>query len=551
MNRLHVFRSLAIRSSLVLLLSSLVASVLPAQEPQPSSVFGDVLDVRVVNVEVVVTDRDGVRVLGLRPDLFRLLVDGEEQEIEFFTEVRGGVARPPAPDSDLRDIQIAEVQPGRAVGTSYLVFVDDFFSIERDRDQVLEDLRRQVAYLGPNDRMAIVAFDGRKLTMLTSWSQSHSDLQDVLRDAQQRPAYGRLRTAELRQLDLDEDRGRRSRVSNDSYYLDLEELYYAERIEEQLDRSVAAAASTLRGFGGPPGRKVMLLLSGGWPNHPAEFVVNDYHRAILDTQVRRGEGIFRPLTETANLLGYTLFPVDLPGFQGGLDAVDASRRGPAPNGGLSLRENDMHHTLEYLAEQTGGQPFINARRLDVMEEVHRDLAAYYWLGFTPERKGADADREIRVVVDAPGLTVRHRKGYQDYSRSTEVTMEVESALLFGHQVSEGPLSVQIGTGKRAGIGKVQVPIAVTIPLDHVTIVPYGDRMVGEVELRVAVQDESGQMAPIPVIRLRLDLEEPPPPGSTDRFETTMKLRKGAHDLVFSVHDPPSGRTLMATGRYEP
>src|SRR5688572_6141379 len=45
----------------------------PSAEP-----FGEVIDVRVVNVEVVVTDREGKRVTGLQPGDFRLRVDGEE-----------------------------------------------------------------------------------------------------------------------------------------------------------------------------------------------------------------------------------------------------------------------------------------------------------------------------------------------------------------------------------------------------------------------------------------------------------------------------------------
>jgi hypothetical protein len=40
-----------------------------------------------VNIEVVVTDRDEVRVTGLRPQDFLLLVDGLEVPIEDFTEV--------------------------------------------------------------------------------------------------------------------------------------------------------------------------------------------------------------------------------------------------------------------------------------------------------------------------------------------------------------------------------------------------------------------------------------------------------------------------------
>ena len=67
MMRLH--RPLA--GSILILGLSLAAA---SQSPEP---FGEVIDVRVVNVEVVVTDRDGNRVAGLQPGDFRLRVDGE------------------------------------------------------------------------------------------------------------------------------------------------------------------------------------------------------------------------------------------------------------------------------------------------------------------------------------------------------------------------------------------------------------------------------------------------------------------------------------------
>ena len=65
---------------------------------QESPVFGETIDVRVVNVEVVVTDRDGNRVTGLKPGDFRLKVDGKEVPVTYFSEIAGGqsVAAPPA-----------------------------------------------------------------------------------------------------------------------------------------------------------------------------------------------------------------------------------------------------------------------------------------------------------------------------------------------------------------------------------------------------------------------------------------------------------------------
>src|SRR6187551_1641212 len=85
--------------SLRALMAFSILAALPAlaqqQSAEPESAFGEQIDVRVVNVEVVVTDKQGNRVTGLGPGDFRLRVDGKEAPIQYFTEVRGGQAIAP------------------------------------------------------------------------------------------------------------------------------------------------------------------------------------------------------------------------------------------------------------------------------------------------------------------------------------------------------------------------------------------------------------------------------------------------------------------------
>src|SRR5689334_7383809 len=105
-----------------------------AQESTPGT-FGEVLEVRVINLEVVVTDKDGVRVPGLLPGDFRLRLNGKEAPIEYFTEVRGGDAIDMAAGGAPGIQNVPATVPGSPVGTSYLVFVDDYFAVARDRDR--------------------------------------------------------------------------------------------------------------------------------------------------------------------------------------------------------------------------------------------------------------------------------------------------------------------------------------------------------------------------------------------------------------------------------
>src|SRR5262249_14354002 len=141
------------------------------------------------------------------------------------------------------------------------------------------------------------------------------ELDDTLRRAESRPADGFQRWAERRSYDLDRRLPGAFRFRSSAFDLTPEESFYARVISDQVERITMAAASTARGFAAPPGRKVMLLLSGGWPFDPVRFAVDNTRRAAFEPSVQSGAELYRPLTDTVNLLGYTLYTVDVAGNQ--------------------------------------------------------------------------------------------------------------------------------------------------------------------------------------------------------------------------------------------
>jgi VWFA-related protein len=558
----------------------------PATAQQTLPGFAEVIEVRVVNVEVVVTDRDGRRVPGLAAADFELLVDGKPVPIEYFSEIRDGALAP----SMLQATADGEAAPVPTVGeqgrlrTHYLVFVDDFFSIAQDRDRVLDRLGESFAELRQNDRVAVVAFDGKELALLTSWTADRAALGDALRRAKARPSFGNQRLTELRQNDR--ERGDRrdlellqiERVQAAGgelpdgpifpVTLDAVERGYATRLAQQVERSVLAATSALRSFAAPGGRKVMLLLSGGWPNSPAEFTVNQFGAnvenlsgAALDSTLLGRDRLFEPLVNTANLLGYTLYPVDVPGQdrEVGTDAsqsfTDLVRLGPSPSatagGTATAREQLVHDSLAYLAGETGGRALINAERDRALSEVIADTATFYWLGFTPDREENDATHRIEVRVKRPGLSVRAREGFVDLSRQAEVTMMVESALLFGDPPSARPLQLRFGRPQGAGLGRMRLPLEVGIPIGEITLVDTGGTWVNRLEVRTVVMDEVGNRSETTLDQVDIEGKRPPQPGDVFYYETDLRLRRKPHRLVVAVYDPLSGVILSSSAEIDP
>ncbi len=541
-----------------LAVAALLTSILPAgaqkaPAPAPPSAFGEQIEVRVVNVEAVVVDRQGNRVAGLKPGDFRLEVDGKPVSIEYFNEIRGGQAIAPGPGEESSPVKgLPSLAPGSPVGTSYLVFIDDFFSLSPRRDELLRGLKGQLSRLGPEDRMAIVAWDGGRVEMLSSWSNSDRQLGAAIEKALGRRAYGVARLAELRTFEgsrrLTGDRIEAGPRASFQQRIDLEEIEFSQRLAGQTERAVAAAASTLRGFASPPGRKVMLLLAGGWPFSAVDYVLDNPNRPNTERVVPTGEEIFRPLVDTANRLGYTLYPVDVPGIEG--STVDAGFAGPSRSG-FNLREQEHEASLRFVAEQTGGRALINSASAELLQAAEADTRSYYWLGFTPAWQGNDKRHKVAVVVLPKGLKVRSRTDFLDLSRKAETSMIVESAMLFGNAPDARTISMKIGAPAVVNRKEMDVPVSLAIPVDALTFVPIEGKYTSELELRVSAVDAGGNRSPVPMVPVSLRSAEPPKAGTFVRYDTKVRMRRMPHHVMMALFDPLSGKILTGEADVAP
>ena len=467
----------------------LSASVpLGGQDASLPDLFSDVIDVRVVNLEVVVTDRKGNRIRGLTEKDFELLVDGEPVSIEYFTEIDDGRALATSGDG----AGVPSLEPDEPVGTSYLIFVDDFSAIQQHRNRVLTRLERDLDLLGPADRVAVVAYDGRDVTRITDWTSSREGIEQALEQARERKALG---------------------------------LMYLAGLGGKTHRTVLAAAATLRSLADAPGRKVMLLLMEYWARRPWTAGASRY--------MLSQHGYAR-LVNAANLAGYSLYPVDLPGLEGG------------------SAERDWHRVLQYLAGETGGLAMLNSFSKKALAQTARDTRSYYWLGFEPPRNEDDKVHDIRIRVAGPhDLRVRSRENYLDMSRRAEISMLVEGTLLFGSSPGAESLEVLFGTPRKAGFRKIFVPMRVAVPLDDVELLPVTGQWMNEFEFRIRLINKFGDQAAPPAAKVSIVIPSKPLPGDRFVFETDLLIRKREHRYVAAVYDPLSGAILSATGEVGP
>lgn len=519
------------RRAAVLLLAALWIQPLSGQTAEET--FGESIDVRVVNVEAVVTDRKGNRVTGLTPSDFRLLVDGVEVPIDYFTEVADSVVQQSAEGG------VPAPAAAGPVGRSYLVFIDESVVLAHDRNLVLDELEKDLDRLGPDDRMALVAFDGVQLHRLADWTSNRRALSRAFTEARRRPALGiRLNLERSYMPPQGPSEDDMSRALDNSGMDRLGGLPRQDETEltvlqhAWLRRVAEAAAAALRGFELLPGRKSMLLLCGGWPLPE-----------LAD-----------PVVQEANRLGYTLYPVDVPGMEAG-PVVDIRQEKPAEQltGVLSSDwELGVHASLGRVADATGGMPALNAARVDALERAEQDTRSYYWLGFSPAWKADDRQHRIVVQPRRPGLEVRARTGFSDLSRAKIAEMDAESLLLFGPRPGSvlGALELELGQPRRVKRRLLEIPVVVAFRPGALDPPPVRGRET-ELVLTVAALDHNGERSNLPQMPLRFTMPEGADESTEVRSKLTVQLRNMKQRLVFQLRDPVSGSSFVSEVSFRP
>lgn len=509
-----------------------------AQEPAPRTSFGESIDVRVVNVEAVVTDAQGKRVRGLTAKDFRLLVDGFEVPVEFFAEIAGGEVTRPTGEGGTAALEA----PAEAQARNILVFIDDIFSVGNHRNTVLAGVERDLKLLGPKDRMAIVALglDGRP-EVLSRWTGDRTELAAALAAARKRRAWGNDVMATRRSLQGERELIQMAGESNDFslYEGGGGEFGGARGVESYLDvggggggdsrlysrmlKIPVAVIATMQAMAPPSGRKILFLVSGGWP----------LPRLMV------------PMFVEANRLGYTAYPVDVQGIDVVIAQNDATFSGPGGNrGGVSEAwERGAHDGMELLARMTGGKAILNSARLTALDRAVEDTSSFYWLGFTPTWKRDDLHHRIDVKMRPKGLTVRSRRGYSDVSRATQAALTGYGALLLGGDPKDKRLTVTMGTLEPGPDSTLTVPVTVAVPLGGLTMVEQGGQWIVEAVLAAGAVDKRGSFSDYLEVPLRLTLPHAPRAGDVARYSGSLKLRRIQQRLVFTVRDPLAGAVL--------
>lgn len=539
-----------------------------------SAAFDEVVDVRVVNVEVFVEDRDGRPVTGLGHDDFELLVDGDPMPItNFYSESEGRMRETVRPlerrtDSRFTPIETTrDASPGRA---HVLLLVDHSRLRSANRRRAFDALRKAVAELEDDALVAVAGIEG-SLVFYSDFLYDRRAIGEILDEIENVTVDVNLGDAERRRVFSMLARGQSGGLLGRVASVDAEEMLATIRVyaSEEYARSlrsleqIEAVVSTL---GGAPGRKALLYVGEGVPQRPGEGMWVEWRnrfgggnpnasiglrRFDFNTDYTRDVGRFdltrqmAELAAVANRADVTLYAIDAEGDHGGELRSALTEQG-ATSESVSVVDENFRAPLESITTATGGRLLRSSGELvEQLGEVIDDFATFYSLGFMPPTEwDAGSEHEVEVRVRSRrGLRVRHRESVRLPKPGEAEASATITALMY--QTVQNPLGISAKPGTEAPRedGTAALPILLEIPVGKLSMLPQGETHAISLTLYVSIKDARGNPGPVQKIPFHLDIPSDKLEQAKEQsahYPLPLVLRPGDRQVAIGVRDEYGG-----------
>jgi VWFA-related protein len=511
-----------------------------------------------VLVPVVVTDKDGNHVSGLKKEDFQLQDNGKDQKVASVEEIKpttAALTRLATPTNEITNQTSGDSAPRRLV----------IVALDMVNTPVLDQARARqamIAYLTDNIELGclyqLVVIENNGLHILHDYTQDTSTLVATLKTVRSHFATtNNVDTAALRGLSTDASPTTVPAMPISAVTGLPQPAAVMEFITGQSEqaygqmRQADAANSTLLAFqqiaeraSGIPGRKSLVWLTGSFP-----FSIDPSSASV-------NEGLsFAAYQHTMRLLESELisvYPVDAQGLL--TTWPDASMhlsrkenaQAAAALADQSNRRLDTIQTMQAFADMTGGHAYVNTNDTrGAVRDAARDGAAYYMLSY-PLDKSDRRPGWRRIEVKVGAYHVRARHGYF----VTQTTMDpmntakydIDNALRSPLDYTGLPLRMALNPPAPDG-DKRKVTFAVMTPPKS-TKIDSEDKNHLNVDIAYAVWTATGQDAAHKAATYNLNLN----PAELQQISTkglgygdTLELAPGSYKLRLVVRDNLTGQ----------
>jgi VWFA-related protein len=556
------------------------------QEPAPPGIQdqSDVLRIftQIVQTDVMVFDKEGHFVNGLKGSDFELRIDGTPKPIEFFEKVTAG--------SINEEVQIAAARgssrPNRPIGPAPLdrgrpifFFVDDLHldlgAMQMTRKLITRFIDQE---MGQNDEAAIASASGQ-----IGFLQQLTENKSVLHAALDRLKPRNSSVRDIERPPMTEYQG----LLIDNFNHDVTDFFVEATIRDNpgMARSTAEAivtararamaqqgaaitTNTLAGLeslvksaNGLPGRKLLFFISGGF---------------LLDDRNSDSRSRLQRITSAAARSGVVIYSMDARGLVASLSdastdaAFDVSGRLQNASSGELIASQD---SMNALAADTGGRAVFNTNSLAPgLGRALKETATYYLLAWKPDRESQQSKfRKIEVkVVGRPDLTVQVRRGFFDREpesakKKTEKSTpakndgaaakspeaELRKFLVAPFPNRQIPVSLSLNYVNAPDKG-LMLSTALQVPNEFLTFVPTNGKQTAVVSLVGAVYDVTGNVGA--TFNNRITIEARSVEATKDGRDLTygypVYVKPGLYQVRVAVRDDTNGHAGTAHGWIE-
>jgi VWFA-related protein len=437
------------------------------------------VEVELVIVEVFVTDKEGNFVDNLSRDDFEIFEDGKRVKIQYFAVVK--------PEKEIiREKVVKEIPEGEKPQPpqkmKLVILFDNFntnqFFLQSHWPQIVEMFK---ALSDKVEETMIVELSPELGARVV---QPFTSDQELLAEM-----VSKIKLDIWRGVDEISKRDLIEWIWTSGFFIKPEYVIDVIREEDRIIRrrrlsdsfsSFIAAVNHIRKF---DGTKAVLIVSDGfhiekdikrgYSKNGGTYgeVTTDFVRLFDPFKLFGGKKIldqheafkkFLQLINEERLIFYALSPKGLKEY---FSLTPAEIR-------AKMSEYDMEqwtkelYTIEEIAEETGGVYLRGAKKYEsFIKELGRDLTHFYDISYTPPGKRKKEYHKIEVKVKRPGLTVRHRKGYSDFTERDLEKRNLASAFLSPSLFKDIDFSCKTDFIALRG-GYLQFWIRLKIPLDQ-------------------------------------------------------------------------------------
>ncbi len=431
----------------LLLLSALTVF---AQKPTPTPPDDDVvrIETNLIQIDVVVTDKDGNEVTNLKREDFEIYENDELVRISNFsyTAIKNKENSASLNSVERNNLEVIPPRVGQIRRTVAIV-VDDLRLAGNDVNYVKKSLTKFInSQVQPNDLIAIIKTSG-SIGILQQFTTDKKKLLKAIENIEWKPltsvgsspfppieiTFADQIAANIISGIQETPDDREAQALSDALKAkiaertDIEKVAGNFRSDQFVTGTLNVLLKTIDAMRQLSGRKSILFVVGGLSN-----ITGDESKTLDSSGQNKfvsfqNKELLRKISESANRSAISIYPLDSRGIQAvGLSAADETRGGmfSSMNGAqidqkvTNEREEITRSQdgLKILAQETGGKAFINNNDLDKgLNSMLNSQNGYYLLAYQPDSDTFDAKNrrfnKLTVKVKRPNVNVTYRSGF--------------------------------------------------------------------------------------------------------------------------------------------